>query len=193
MYVFSPASAVDRDLFELMILDASKSSQPRYICDVSTSASNFDRYCAEGRARAAANAAMRGARWHAGDQLTPGHSLTVDELGRVGEGAVEELIGIDVAAVLLDATDARPDRTVAGVRFDVKSADVRPGNSFAVPVWRVDGGDYDALLLVQHIQPGLSRVWCCKSAAAGAAWSRRAGVRGKSDFYRIECALPAAL
>ncbi|WP_444846589.1 hypothetical protein [Duganella caerulea] len=184
---------MDRDLFELMVLDASKSSTPRYICDVSTSASNFDRYCDEGRARAAANAAMRGARWHAGDQNTPGHALTVDELGRVGEGAIEELLGIDVAAVLTDATDARPDRTVAGVRFDVKTADVRPGNSFAVPVWRVDGRDYDALLLVQHVEPGLARVWCCKSEAAGAAWTKRPGVRGKGDFYRIECPTPAAM
>lgn len=190
-HVFSPASSVDKDLFELMLLDAANSSTPTYICDVETNPANFERYCAEGRLRAEANARMRGKEWRREDQLTPGQALTVDELGRVGEGAVEEMLGLDVAPVLADSTDKRPDKTLAGIKFDVKSATPRPGDSFAVPVWQVASAGYDALLLVQHIEPGLARVWCCKCKAEGAAWTQLAGARGKKPFWRI-CCTPAA-
>lgn len=186
-HVFSPSSALDKDLFELMLLNAAVSSTPSYIADVTTDPANFERYCAEGRMRAEANARMRGKEWRREDQLTPGQTLTIDELGRVGEGSIEEMLGLDVAAVLADSTDKRPDKTLASIKFDVKAATPRPGDSFAVPVWQVASAGYDALLLVQHIEPGLARVWCCKCKPEGAAWMKLGGVRGKRAFWRISC------
>lgn len=184
--VYSPESEVDRGIFEMMLLEAATDSTPTQIGDVTYNPEAFERYCAEGRMRAEANARMRGGRWRPQDQATPGCELTVDELGRVAEGAVEAMLGLDVAAVLADGVDARPDKTIAGVRFDVKGAHPRPGDSFAVPTRKVH--EYDALVLVQHIEPGRARVWCCKSAPGDSRrWGFRRGVRGKSDFYRIQC------
>lgn len=186
-HVFSPSSQLDKDLFELMLLDAATNSTPTYIADVETDPANFERYCAEGRMRAEANARMKGNAWRREDQLTPGQDLTVDELGRVGEGAIEEMLGLDVAPVLADSTDRRPDKTLAGVKFDVKTATPRPGDSFAVPCYKVKNGGYDALLLVQHLEPGLARVWCCKCKPEGLAWMKLGGARGKTAFWRIAC------
>jgi hypothetical protein len=139
--------------------------------------------------RAEANARMRGKEWRAQDQRTPGQALTVDELGRVAEGSIEAMLGLDVAPVLADSTDDRPDKTVQGVAFDVKGANVRPGNTFSVPCWQVASKGYDALLLVQHIEPGLARVWCCKCLPGGEGWRHYPGVRGKKDFWQLTCSL----
>ena len=194
MYEFSPENPLDRDMFASFITQAAASSTPTYICDIRTPPGRFEQYCFEGRARAEANARMRGKAWRPTDQVTPGQALTVDELGRVGEGYIEEMLagpdgerGLDVAPVLADSTDDRPDKTLNGLKFDVKAANPRPGDSFAVPIWQVASKGFDALLLVQHIEPGLARVWCCRCKPEGGAWRSQAGVRGKKPFWRIEC------
>lgn len=76
-------------------------------------------------------------------------------------------MGIDGAAVLDESTDARPDNPLAGKRFDVKTTDVRLGNSFASSMTKADSGIYDALLLAQHIRQGFARVWCRKCQLEG--------------------------
>lgn len=187
LHVFDHRDEMDRDLLELYINEHATSPVPRCAGYLKTDASRFEQLCAEGRGRSSANASMRGDAWNAGHQHTPGHTLTVDEVGRVAEGGVEDFLGIDVAAVLPDATDARPDIVRGGVRFDIKAACVRPGDTFSVPCWQVDGGRYDALLLVQHIEPGRARLWVCKCDPSSPAWERRPGVRGKADFYLIHC------
>lgn len=188
----SPSEALDREIFESLILEAAASAAPTYICDVSIDPELFEQHCTEGRMRAEANAKMRGGDWKPQDQRTPGQELTVDELGRVAEGAIEAMLGLDVAAVLDDSVDARPDKTVAGVRFDVKGSAVRAGNTFAVPCWKVAKGDWDALLLVQHIEPGRARVWCAKCSPGGEHWTKLNGVRGKRPFWRLSCPDPLA-
>lgn len=192
-YEFSTENELDRDLFAHFITAAAANSTPTYICDIRTPPGKFEQYCLEGRMRAEANARMKGTAWRQSDQLTPGQALTVDELGRVGEGYIEEMLGLDVAPVLADRTDDRPDKTLNGLKFDVKAANPRPGDSFAVPCWQVANKGFDALLLVQHIEPGLARVWCCRCKPEGGAWRSQAGVRGKKPFWRIECTpAPAA-
>lgn len=187
-YEFSTQSDLDRDMFASFITLAAANSTPTYICDIRTPPGRFEQYCAEGRARAEANARMRGKDWRPSDQNTPGQTLTVDELGRVGEGYIEEMLGgLDVAPVLVDSTDDRPDKTLNGLKFDVKASNPRPGDSFAVPIWQVAAKGYDALLLVQHLEPGLARVWCCRCKPEGGAWRSQHGVRGKKPFWRIEC------
>lgn len=186
---FNPADELDRDIFEAHILECAASPTPVLVGDIKTDPSDFERLCAEGRMRAEANARMRGREWKAADQLTPGQTMTVDELGRVAEGAIDAMLGLDVAPVLADSTDDRPDKTVAGVKFDVKGSFVRPGNTFSIPCWQVATKGYDALLLVQHIEPGLARVWCCSCAPGGEAWTKMAGVRGKKPFWRVACPL----
>lgn len=190
---FESTSEVDRDIFELLLLDAADDSSPAYIGDIRYPATMFETWCAEGRMRAAVNAKLRGSSWSAKDQRTPGSTLTVDELGRTCEGAIETMLGLDVAAVLHDGTDDRPDKTLNGVKFDVKGSLVRPGNTFAIPCWQALSKGYDALILSQHVEPGLARVWCCACKPVGAsAWQYMQGVRGKKPFYRIACPQPAS-
>ncbi len=188
----SPNDSLDRELFETMILEAAASPTPVYVCDIETDPALFEQHCAEGRMRAEANARMRGGDWKGQHQHTPGSALTIDELGRVAEGAIEAMLGLDVAAVLEDSTDDRPDKTLAGVKFDVKGSFVRPGNTFALPCWQVATKGYDSLLLVQHLEPGKARVWCCKCQPGGEAWTKLNGVRGKGAFWRISCPNPQA-
>lgn len=189
MTILTPSDSLDREIFEAALLEAASSPRPTYICDIQTDPVLFEQLCAEGRMRAEANARMRGQGWRPQDQLTPGKRLTVDELGRVAEGAIEAMLGLDVAPVLADSTDDRPDKTLAGLRFDVKGADVRPKNTFSVPCWQVATKGYDALILVQHVEPGLARVWCCKCEPEGESWQKMAGVRGKKPFWLIGCQL----
>lgn len=188
----SPSDALDREIFESLILEAAQSPTPTYIADIKTDPELFEQLCAEGRMRAEVNARLRGQEWKAGDQRTPGQKLTVDELGRVTEGAIEAMLGLDVAPVLQDSTDNRPDKTLAGVKFDVKGAEKRPGDTFSVPCWHIATKGYDALLLVQHVEPGLARVWCCSAHPAGPAWVKMAGVRGKKPFWRLTCSTEQA-
>lgn len=185
MITFTPSNDFDRFAFEQLLLSAADSSTPTYIGDVATDPAQFERLCAEGRQRSDVNKSTRGS-WKAAHQHTPGQALTVDELGRVCEGAVEAMVGLDAAAVVLDGTDDRPDKTLAGVKFDVKGSAVRPNNTFAVPCWQVENKGYDALVLVQHVAPGHARVWCVKCAPS-ACWKRMGGVRGKQDFWLIPC------
>lgn len=185
----SPVDSIDRDIFESLILEAAQSHTPAYIADIKTDPELFEQLCAEGRMRAEVNARLRGKEWKAADQRTPGQQLTVDELGRVTEGSIEAMLGLDVAPVLQDSTDDRPDKTVAGVKFDVKGAEKRPGDTFSVPCWQIATKGYDALLLVQHLEPGLARVWCCSAQPGGPAWTKLNGVRGKKPFWRLTCTM----
>lgn len=78
-------------------------------------------------------------------KFIPRQVLTVDQLGRFCVGPIELMPDLDVAAVLDDKTDTRPELTVSGVRFDVKGSAARPENSFAIPCWQANSGRYDAL------------------------------------------------
>lgn len=179
---------LEKTIFQSLIIEASKSSKPTYICDIRTDPSKFEQLCEEGRQRTAVNKKIQ-ANFKPGNQITKGQKLTADEVGRLTEHPIEEMLGLDVAAVLEDSTDDRPDKVVDGVKFDVKGSVYRKTNSFSLPVWQVKTKGYDALLLVQHIEPGHSRVWCCK-CEPGEAWKCHAGVGGKSAFFCITCELP---
>lgn len=195
MLTFSPNSALDRDLFEIGCLYAAESPLPTYLGDITyAAAEHYERWLAEGDMRTAANRRMGTAHARSeAHQRIPTTTLTVDQIGRLAEGPIELMLGLDVAAVLSDSTDARPDRTLSGVRFDVKGAAVRPGNSFAVPCWRVARGEYDALLLVQCIEPGRARVWGC-ACRPGPGWQEYpASQAGKRPFYRIACPEPPTM
>jgi hypothetical protein len=194
MLEFSPESELDRDLFAVACLEAASSSTPTYIGDIAYDAGlHYERWIAEGSMRTAVNARIGTAHARqAAMQRIPGQDLTVDQIGRICEGPIELLLGLDVAAVLTDSTDARPDLTVDGVRFDVKGSRARAENSFAVPCWQACSGRYDALLLVQHVAPGLARVWCCKCTPGGSSWQQRPPSQpGKKPFFRIACPAPA--
>lgn len=187
MLTFSPDSYFDKDIFSISCLQAADDSAPSYIGDIEYEPeNNFELWLGEGSMRTAANSRFQTSH-KPQHQYIPGQQLTVDQLGRICEGPIELMLGLDVAAVLDDRTDARPDLTVSGVRFDVKGSAVRPENSFAIPCWQANSGRYDALLLVQHVRPGLARVWGCK-CSPGQGWQERpAAMAGKKPFYRIAC------
>lgn len=187
--VFRPESETDRDLFELALLEACTCGQPQFIGEVHTDPALFEQWCVEGRMRSEMNAKRLGDSWNAEKQRIKKQDLTADEIGRLGEGPIEQMLGLDVAAVV-EGTDDRPDRVVSGVRFDVKASRERPGNTFSVPVWVMKQKEYDALVLVQHVQPGVARVWCGRSKKDGErleAWEYR---RGKPDFWLIHTEAP---
>lgn len=192
--IFKTDSAVDADLFAISCSAAAEHSQPAFVgCIEYNPEGVFDKWLAEGEARASINKAMRTAagKKPASPQRVPGNEYTVDQLGRICEGPIELLLGLDVAAVVQDGTDARPDKTLdSGLRFDVKGSRVRPENSFAIPCWQAMTGKYDALLLVQHVRPGLVRVWACK-CKPGDGWQQRPPARaGNKPFFRIACPEP---
>lgn len=188
--VFRPESETDRDIFELLVLSAACSQTPLFIGEIHTDPVLHDVWCGEGRMRAEMNARRKGADWKGFVQKIPGTKLTVDEIGRLGEGPVELMLGLDVAAVV-EGTDDRPDKVIDGVKFDVKASLERPENTFSLPVWQVESKDYDALLLVQHVEPGRVRVWCGACDKKSPAWQMRPGAmsRGKrkGPFYLITC------
>lgn len=192
MLCYTPDSELDRDLFQAACLAAAESSTPSYIGEIAYDPTNhYEQWLAEGSMRTAVNKKIGTAHeLQAKHQRIPGQALTVDELGRVCEGPVELLLGLDVAGVLMDSTDARPDKTVDGVRFDVKGSMVRPGNTFSLPCHKALKGDYDALILVQHVEPGRVRVWCCKCEVGGPSWTKfNPSQKGKTPFYRISCSM----
>lgn len=188
---FSPASALDKDIFAGNCLAAAESSFPTYVGDIEYDATQYyQKWYQEGTARTVANSGFQ-PNHKPQHQHIPGQFLTVDQLGRICEGPIELLLGLDVAAVLQDRTDKRPDVAVDGVRFDVKGATPRYGNSFAVECEKARGGGYDALLLVQLVQPGLARVWACKCDAVAGGWEEKPGsMAGKKPFFRIPCPAP---
>lgn len=195
MLVFTPESTLDRDLFEIGCLYAAECPAPSYIGDIAYDPGNcYERWLLEGDMRTAANRRIGTAHARSeAHQRIPNTALTVDQIGRLAEGPIELMLGLDVAAVLPDSTDARPDKTLGGVRLDVKGAAPRPGNSFAVPCWRVARGEYDALLLVQCVEPGLVRVWGC-ACRPGDGWQEYpASQVGKRPFYRIACPEPPTM
>lgn len=181
------SDALERELFEAALLAAATSPTPSYICDIHHDVALLPKWCEEGRQRAKENAEMRGKAWKPQDQHTPGQSFTADEIGRVAEGPVELMLGLDVAAVLKGRVDARPDKTLDGIRFDVKGAENRPDNTFSLPVYKVKQNKYDALILVRYIKPGHVRVWACKCAPVKPAWCEMDGVRDKGPFYKVSC------
>lgn len=181
------SDSLDRDLFEAALLAAAESSTPSYICDIKHAPELVPLWQAEGRQRAKENALRLGKRWRPQDQWSPGQAFSADEIGRVAEGPVEQMLGLDVAAVLKGRVDARPDKTLDGVRFDVKGSENRPRNTFSLPVDKVNVSAYDALILVRYLAPGHVRVWCCKCLPKGRAWERRDGVRDKGPYYLVTC------
>lgn len=187
---FSPASSLDKDIFALNCLAAAESSSPAYVGDIEYDAGeHYQKWYQEGCDRTAANAGFQ--RKHSPEhQHIPGQALTVDQLGRICEGPVSLLLGLDVAAVLQDRTDKRPDVVVDGIRFDVKGSMPRYENSFSIECYKARDGRYDALLLVQLVRPGLARVWACR-CEPGAGWQEKAGCpASKPNFYRIPCPAP---
>lgn len=181
------SDSLDRELFEAAILAAAQSSSPSYICDIHHDPALVPLWADEGRQRTQDNAQRQGKEWRPQKQHIPGQTFTADEIGRVAEGPVELMLGLDVAAVLQGQVDARPDKTIDGIRFDVKGTENRPDNTFSLPIYKVVQDNYDALILVRYLEPGHVRVWCCKCQAAGPAWSARPGMPGKTPFYVISC------
>jgi hypothetical protein len=188
---FRPGHAADADIFQLLCVEAASSSKPTYIGDIVYDPStHFEQWIAEGDARMNVNTKTGKAHSNQKNiQKIPGVTFTVDQLGRICEGPVELLLGLDVAAVVENGTDDRPDKTFEGIRFDVKGATKREENSFAIPCWQALSGKYDALMLVQHLEVGRVRVWVCKCKPAE-GWMKLAGSKvGKKPFYRIACPL----
>jgi hypothetical protein len=189
---FSPASSLDKDIFAGNCLAAAAFSSPTYVDDIEYDATeHYQRWYQEGCDRTVANSRYQRKHFPK-HQHIPGQTLTVDQLGRICEGPIELLLGLDVAAVLWDRTDNKADVALEGIKFDVKGATPKCGNSFAVECEKARGGVYDALLLVQLVQPGLARVWACKCAPVEGKWQEKPGsMAGKKPFYRIPCpALP---
>jgi hypothetical protein len=186
-YTLDQGNPLDRELFESAILAAAQSPTPSYICDIQHDPALVPVWADEGRQRTKDNAERLAKAWRSQKQHIPGQAFTADEIGRVAEGPVELMLGLDVAAVLHGQVDARPDKTVDGVRFDVKGSENRPDNTFSLPVHKVAEGVYDALILVRYLKPGHVRVWSCKCEATAPAWSARPGVRGQTPFYVISC------
>lgn len=167
-------------ILEAALLEAANYPSPAYIGTIEFPHEEYESLLAEGRARAAANAARQGARY-VNTQAIPNCPFTSDELGRLCEGAVHKLLPLEAAAVV-PGTDARPDMNLWGTSFDIKSAYARPGNTFSVSHYRAK--KYDALMLVQLTASNELRVWACKCEPDAAGWELR---RGQPDFYLLKC------
>ncbi len=187
---YSPLSDLDRDLFAIACREAADSFTPTYIGDIHyDAAQHFETWLAEGRMRSAVNRKTGKADERQDErQAIKKCSFTCDELGRITEGPIELMCGLTVAAVVEDGTDDRPDLCIDGVQFDVKGSYKRDTDTFSLPLWTVS--KYEALLLVQHVEPGLARVWACKCGAQ-VPWERRPPAKGKKHgFYLITCPAP---
>lgn len=187
---FRPESDVDRDIFGLICREAADSFNPTYIGDIKyDAAKHFERWLEEGRMRSAVNKKTGKADdKQAERQRIENCKFTCDELGRITEGPIELMWGLTVAAVVEDGTDDRPDLCIDGVQFDVKGSYQRQTPSFSLPVWTVK--KYEALLLVQHVEPGLARVWACKCGAK-VPWKEMPPAPGKKHpFFLIRCPAP---
>jgi hypothetical protein len=125
---FMVGSELDADLFEAALIDAANATRPAYIGDiVYDSSSKLEQWIAEGNMRSTVNVKTGRAVKNQDDiQAIPDIAFTVDQIGRLCEGPVELMLGLDVQAVVLDGTDKRPDKTIAGIKFDIKGATVRP-------------------------------------------------------------------
>jgi hypothetical protein len=190
--VFTPGNETDADIFQMLCVEAAGFSKPTYIGDIVYDSSiHLERWIDEGNQRTAVNSKTgRAVKNQSEVQQIPNIGFTVDQLGRICEGPIELLLGLDVAAVVTDGTDDRPDKIIDGIRFDVKGATVRHENSFSIPLWQAHSGKYDALLLVQHLEAGRVRVWACRCEADN-SWQRRPPSKvGKKPFYRIPCVAP---
>lgn len=118
---------------------ANINATPAKVIVVNHASEHYQKWYQEGCQRTAANSRFQ--RKHSPEhQHVPGQALTVDQMGRICEGPIELLLGLDVAAVLQDRTDKRPDVVVDGIRFDVKGSVPRYENSFAVECEKVRSG-----------------------------------------------------
>lgn len=187
---FFPESETDRDFFAMACREAADSFTPSYVGDIKYDAAKyFESWLAEGRMRSAVNLKTGKADEKQSErQAIKKCSFTCDELGRITEGPIELMCGLTVAAVVEDGTDDRPDLCLDGVQFDVKGSYKRSADTFSLPVWTVK--KYEALLLVQHVEPGLARVWACK-CGADVPWQPMPPAKGKKHwFYLITCPTP---
>lgn len=186
MLLFSPESDFDRYAFEELLVEAAESGAPREIGHVQYDASLIEVWLEEGRMRTAVNARIGTAhKDQKAQQRIVGQAWTCDELGRVCEGPVELMLGLDVAAVNECGTEPKADREVQGIRFDVKGAGKERDATFSLPVWTTKKDRYDALILVQYLEPGLCRVWACKLDPPSGHWEYRPGTKGRPNFYLI--------
>lgn len=187
MLQYSTQSELDRDLFEMALVEAATSKTPVEIGLLSYPAELIEVWLEEGRMRTAVNAKIGTAhKDQKKQQKITGQTWTCDELGRVCEGPVELMLGLDVAAVNHDGTEPTADKVIDGIRFDVKGAGAERDCTFSLPVWTVKKDRYDALVLVQYLEPGQCRVWAC-AVADEALGFPRPGTRGRPAYFLIDC------
>lgn|GEM_PF-4281355 len=184
---FSADDLSHKALFASALIAAADSDAPIYLGRISLPSHRVACLRAEGQARTEANRRRLGCRFQE-RQIWKGCPLTLDELGRLAEGAVEGLIDVQAEAVV-EGVDARPDVLLSGIRFDIKAAYDRPGHSFAVA--KSVAGGYDAVIFVEITADRKMHVWCCR--ARPDAWELRPGVRGGDDFYLVRCPAPGLL
>lgn len=189
MLTFSPANDFDRFAFEQLLLEAAQSARPTEIGHIEFDPELIPLWLEEGRMRTAVNRSIGTAHPdQAKQQRIEGQAWTCDELGRVCEGPVELMLGLDVAAVNTCGTEPSADKSIQGVRFDVKGAGPERNGTFSLPVWTTRCGRYDALVLVHYLRPGLCRVFACKCAPDEGCWQLRPGTAGRKPFYLINTA-----
>lgn len=182
---FSAESAGHKALFAARLLEAADSETPVYIGRISLPKHRVACLRAEGQARTEANRRRLGCRFKE-RQFWDNCPLSLDEIGRLAEGAVEELLEVQAAPVV-EGVDARPDVVFHALRMDVKATFDR--NSFAIA--KSVAGGYDALIFVSISADKKLHVWAVKSRPD--AWELRPGVRGGDDFYLVKCPAPALL
>lgn len=184
---FSAENPSHKSLFASALIAAAKSDAPVYIGRIALPGHRVACLRAEGRARTDANRLRLGCKYRE-RQTWGGNPFTLDEMGRLAEGAIEGLISVQAAPVVA-GVDARPDVLLSNIRFDIKAAYNRPGHSFAVA--KSVAGGYDAVIFVEITADKKMHVWCCK--ARPDAWEERPGVRGGDNFYLVHCPAPAML
>lgn len=177
---------VDSGLFEIVLSDAAQSDVPVYLGTIELPRARLEQLCEEGRQRAEENRKRLGNRWKGHRQALPGCPYTVDELGRICEGAVEDLIPLQSAAVVRGAVDERPDVDLEGISFDIKGAYARPGYTFSVAHYLAT--KYEALVLVMMQPDGTLHVWAVRCRPEN--FELRRGVNGGADFYLVRCPAP---
>ncbi len=179
-------SFVDAGLFEIVLTDAAQSDEPVYLGTIELPAGRLQQLIAEGRQRAEENRQRLGARWKGDRQQLAGCPYSVDELGRICEGAVEDLIPLQSAAVVEGGVDERPDLALAGISFDIKGSYARPGYTFSVAHYLAI--KYEALVLVMMNPDGQLHVWAVRCRPEN--FELRRGVGGGADFYLVRCPAP---
>jgi len=186
-----------------LLIEHAASPAPRLLARVSFNNDELSAlaYIVEQERRAIAKGTRGGKRYavgiveHVQNRVPDGFSA--DSLGAMGEVIARAVLHDHVndwSELVADKADKRPDFTLSGTSFDIKSASYSRVN-VAVRADRV-GSHYDALVLVKLVRPSVADIYVVRNEPSGekASWEWRppaCPARGDTPFYLVK--LPKAM